>query len=80
LAVRRARQRRPLKPTLVLGQYGMLLIRYVGPYNGTIKGPMTGHKYPVRKDDRRSKYADVRDVPGLMQMTDGDGNLLFRKG
>ena len=57
-----------------------MLIRYVGPYNGTVKGTGTGHKYAMKKAKREPFYADVRDIPGLMQMRDGDDQLMFEKG
>ena len=65
---------------MVVGEQGLLLVRYVGPHNGVIKGSCTGHKYVVRKTDREPQYVDMRDIPGLMKMRDGDNQLMFVKG
>jgi len=50
----------------------------VGPYNGTVKGKGTGHKYAMKKTNREPLYADVRDIPALMQMKDGDDKAMFQ--
>jgi len=55
------------------------MVRYVGPYTGSIKGPCTGHLYAVKGHVAMMFFADARDAEGLLKMQSSEGGSLFEE-
>ena len=63
----------------MFGEDGLAMVRYVGPYTGSIKGPCTGHLYGVKGHVAMMFFADARDAEGLLKMQSSEGGSLFEE-
>ena len=66
-----------MKKEPAFGRLGLTLVRYLGGLVATVKGPCTGHGYPVDARNDNPFYVDSRDVPGLLKVTTRSGRPLF---
>ena len=61
---------------MILGQFGLFKVRYLGDVNGKWKGIVTGHLYEFSRD-ARERYVDRRDIPPILGLKDGEDHSLF---
>jgi len=61
---------------MILGQFGLFKVRYLGDVNGHWRGPQTNHMYEFTRDEP-VRYVDRRDIPPILGLKDGEGHPLF---